>query len=245
MIERIHAKKQKLDSLRPLSPEALSRLEKWYDVELTYTSNAIEGNTLTRQETALVLEKGITVRGKPLKDHEEAVDHLDALLFVKELVQEERPITEADIRDIHRLVVGRTLKSEAGRYSQHPRRIAGSQVIFPNPAKIPALMGKFSEWLSIASNTPETALETHLRLISIHPFSDGNGRAARLLMNLILMRGGYPPLVIRPEDRPDYLDAIESFQLREEKELYNTFMLKRLESSLDDYLEFLEQGHSP
>ena len=98
MIDRIRAKKQKLDTLRPFSPEALAQLERWYDVELTYTSNAIEGNTLTRQETAIVLEKGLTVRGKPLKDHQEAVDHLEALHFVRELVQQKRPLAEEDIR---------------------------------------------------------------------------------------------------------------------------------------------------
>lgn len=245
MLDRIRAKKQKLDTLRPLSPETLAQLEHWYDIELTYTSNAIEGNTLTRQETAIVLEKGLTVRGKPLKDHLEAVDHLEALRFVRELVKEKSPIEESDIREIQRLVVGSTLKSEAGRYSQYPRRIAGSQVIFPNPVKIPTLMEAFGQWLSQSLDSPETALEAHLRLVSIHPFSDGNGRTTRLLMNLILMRAGYPPLVIRPEDRPDYLDALEAFQLKEEREHYNSFMLGRLEASLDDYLRFLEQGSIP
>ena len=192
-----------------------------------------------------MLEKGLTVRGKPLKDHQEAVDHLEALHFVRELVQQKRPLAEEDIREIHRLVVGSTLKSEAGRYSQHPRRIAGSRVIFPNPVKIPALMQALGHWLSQAPDSPETALEAHLRLVSIHPFSDGNGRTARLLMNLILMRAGYPPLVIRPEDRPDYLEAIETFQLREDQEPYQAFMLRRLEASLDDYLTFLEPGNIP
>ena len=129
--------RSRLDALRPLSQDVLAQLEAWYDVELTYTSNAIEGNTLTRQETALVLEKGLTVRGKPLKDHQEAVDHREALRRVRELVEQNRPITEADIRDIHRLVVGSTLKAEAGSYSQHPRRVAGSRVVFPNHTKYP------------------------------------------------------------------------------------------------------------
>jgi len=117
MLDEMRAKKEKIDALRPLSQKALAQLEAWYDVELTYTSNAIEGNTLTRQETALVLEKGLTVRGKPLKDHREAVDHLEALRFVRELIEQGRPITQVDVRDIHRLVVGSTLKAEAGMYS--------------------------------------------------------------------------------------------------------------------------------
>ena len=115
----------------------MGKLEAWYDVELDYTSNAIDGNTLTRQETALVLEKGLTVRGNPLIVLQGAVDHREALRRVRELVEQNRPITEADIRDIHRLVVGSTLKAEAGSYSQHPRRVAGSRVVFPNHTKYP------------------------------------------------------------------------------------------------------------
>lgn len=241
MLEEIHRKKARLDQLRPFSQEALAELEAWYDVELTYTSNAIEGNTLTRQETALVLEKGLTVRGKPLKDHQEAVDHLDAMKFVRGLVAQDRAITEADVRDIHRLVVGSTLKSEAGSYSQHRRRIAGSMVVFPNPAKVPALMAEFGSWLTQSQPSPETALQAHLHLVSIHPFSDGNGRTARLLMNLILMKSGYPPLVIGPDDRLDYLESIEKHQLGENSADYEAFMLRRLDASLDDYLKFLER----
>ncbi len=195
--------KAQLDALRPLAAEAVARLDTWYDVELTYTSNAIEGNTLTRQETAVVLEKGLTVRGKPLKDHQEAVDHLDALRYVRQLVETNRPTTEADVRQIHALVVAGTLKGEAGIYSEHPRRIAGSRVVLPGPHKLTALMQEFGEWLSQIEPTHDTAIEAHLRLVAIHPFSDGNGRTARLLMNLLLMRAGYPPLVVKPEDRVD------------------------------------------
>ena len=245
ILDQIKIKKKRLDALRPLSQEALAQLDAWYDVELTYTSNAIEGNTLTRQETALVLEKGLTVRGKPLKDHQEAVDHLEALRFVRELVKQQQAdkktnITEADIRDIHRLVVGSTLKAEAGIYSQHRRRIAGSMVVFPNPAKIPDLMEEFAQWLSQSPPSVETALESHLRLVSIHPFFDGNGRTARLLLNLLLIKEGYPPLVIRPEDRIDYLDSIEKSQLHKDANDYNTFMLERLNAAFDDYFQFLE-----
>lgn len=240
MLDEIQAKKTQLDVLRPLSPEAVAQLEAWYDVELTYTSNAIEGNTLTRQETAVVLEKGITVRGKPLKDHQEVVDHLAALRFVRELVGQERAIGEADIREIHRLVTSGTLKDEAGCYSQHPRRIAGSRVVFPNPAKVPALMQELGSWIEGTPNTLETALEAHLRLVSIHPFSDGNGRTARLLMNLLLMKAGYVPLVIRPEDRVDYLECLEKYQLEGDAAAYESFMHGRLVASLDDYLHFLQ-----
>lgn len=245
MLDELQRKKEQLDRLRPFPQEVLAELDAWYDVELTYTSNAIEGNTLTRQETALVLEKGLTVRGKPLKDHQEAVDHLDALRLVRQLAAQARPITEADIRDLHRLVVGGTLKSEAGVYSLHRRRISGSMVVFPNPAKVPALMEEFGHWLTETTPSVEAALEAHLRLVSIHPFSDGNGRTARLLMNLLLIKAGYPPLVVRPEDRPDYLEAIEKHQLHEDATDYKAFMQQRLDASLDDYLRILAPGERP
>ncbi len=240
MLDEIKSKKAKLDALRPLSHQALAQLEAWYDVELTYTSNALEGNTLTRQETALVLEKGLTVHGKPLKDHQEAVDHFTAIRVVRELAKLDRRITEADVREIHRLVMSSTLPAEAGLYSSYRRRIAGSLVVFPNPLKIPDLMAEFGHWLAAASPSPETALEVHLRLVSIHPFSDGNGRTARLLMNLLLIKAGYPPLVVHPEDRAEYIDAIEKYQLHAEQTDYYTFMLRRLDAALDDYLRFLE-----
>ena len=245
MLKTIKEKQKTLSALRPLSAEALAQLEAWYDVELTYTSNAIEGNTLTRQETAIVLEKGMTVRGKPLKDHQEAVDHLDALRFVRTLAAQDRPLGEEDICNIHQLVLGTSLKSEAGLYSQHRRRIAGSMVVFPNPVKVPVLMEELGHWLNQSSASPEVALEAHLRLVSIHPFSDGNGRTARLLMNLLLFKDGYPPLVIRPEDRLDYIQSIEKYQLEENTADYEAFMLSRLNVSLDDYLKFLEPGSTP
>lgn len=239
--DRISAKKARLDAQRPLEGRALEVLEAWYDVELTYTSNALEGNTLTRSETAIVLEKGITVRGKPLKDHQEAVDHRDALAFMREIARDPRPLAERDVRDLHRMVTSSTLKDEAGRYSNAPRRIAGSETVFPPPADLPPLMAAFGAWLSTADPSPETAIEAHLRLVTIHPFTDGNGRSARLLMNLLLMRAGYPPMVIRPEDRPDYLDALEATG-HGARQSYDELMFSRLEAALDDYLGFLAEG---
>lgn len=239
ILARLQDKKDQLDALRPLQQHALENLEAWYDVELTYTSNALEGNTLTRSETAIVIEKGLTVRGKPLKDHEEAVDHFEALQFVRSLVNDPRPVTEMDIKSIHRLVVARIQNGEAGQYSKYERMISGSSVKLPSPEKIAPLMADFGEWIMQADATPENAIDAHIQLVTIHPFSDGNGRTARLLMNLMLMRGGYPPMVIPPEDRPDYIDGLEQAQLTGSKTEYQTFMLRKLETSLDDYLNFL------
>jgi Fic family protein len=135
--------KAELDRLRPLPTAALAQLQKHYDVELTYTSNAIEGNTLTLRETAEVIEHGITVGGKSLRDHLEAVDHYQALLWMRQTAATTAPLGEDVVRELHGRIVARSQSEIAGRYSELPRRIAGSTVIFPNPAKIPQLMQDF------------------------------------------------------------------------------------------------------
>lgn len=198
--------KARLDALRPLADAALAQLQKHYDVELTYTSNAIEGNTLTYRETAEVIEHGITtVGGKSLHEHLEAVDHYRAVLWMREAATSVLPLGEAVVCELHRRIVARSQPDIAGIYSRLPRRVAGSAVVFPNPSKTPALMSEFGVWLEQPPRAPAAAFEAHFRLTAIHPFSDGNGRTARLLMNLLLLRAGYPPVAIRPEDRKPYL----------------------------------------
>lgn len=235
----IEAKKRRLDALRPLRARSLAVLDAWYDVEVTYTSNAIEGNTLTRSETAILIEKGITVGAKPLKDYLEAVDHLDALHLVRELARGDRPVGEDEVCRIHAIVLARSQPEEAGVYSQHQRRILGSSVVFPSPVKIPREMAAFGAWLEAQEPTAQAAFAAHLRLVSIHPFSDGNGRTARLLMNLLLLRNSYPPLVIGPEQRADYLNVLETAQQHKGEEAYDAFMAERLDTSLTDYLDHL------
>ena len=239
--ERIAAKKAELDSLRPISGRSLAELDNWYDVELTYTSNAIEGNTLTRNETAIILEKGITVSGKPLKDHLEATGHRDALTYVRVLAAAGEPVREVDIRNIHHLVLQKIEPEEAGRYSRHNRVIAGSSLVLPSPAEIPALMGDFARGLETAPSTPEAAFDAHEGLVTIHPFSDGNGRTSRLLMNLLLLKAGFPPVVIRPEDRPAYFDALDATRAGNRPD-YHHFMNARLKTALDHYLQILQRG---
>jgi len=238
---RLRGLKERLDHLRPLDPRSLEALAAWYDVELTYSSNAIEGNTLTRSETAIVLEKGITIGGKPLKDHLEALGHRDALHLVRALAAAGETLREIDIREIHRLIQTRVDPEEAGRYSRHQRMIAGSSLVLPGPVEIPALMGDFAAWLAAAPIGPETAFAAHARLVAIHPFNDGNGRTARLLMNLLLIKAGYPPVVIGPEHRAAYIDALQALQLRNDTLPYQRFMTERLEASLDHHLVMLER----
>ncbi|HEX4768398.1 MAG TPA: Fic family protein [Lichenihabitans sp.] len=229
----------------------MASLDKWYDVELTYTSNAIEGGTLTRSETAIVIEKGITIGGKPLVDHIEAVDHHHALEVAREIARQGRPVTEADVLRLHELVLHRSKPGVAGCYAQAPRRIAGSGVIFPSPMKIPILMADFGQTLETREGWIGAA-EAHFGLVSIHPFADGNGRIARLMMNLLLLRDGYPPISIGPEQRADYLAVLERRQLAEPlghgvtdrpaHEAYLDFMGVRLIASLGDHLAFLGQA---
>ncbi len=242
LIRSIEQKKAQLDRLRPLSAAALVQLQKHYDVELTYTSNAIEGNTLTLRETAEVIEHGITVGGKSLREHLEAVDHYDALLWMRELAATGEPIGEGVMCELHRRIVARSQPGMAGLYSRLPRRIAGSPVVFPNPEKIPALMQDFAAWLKAAASVPAAAFEAHFRLTAIHPFGDGNGRTARLLMNLLLLRQGYPPIAVRPEDRKPYLDALERGSLSGDLRLFQSFMHERLNAVLDEYLSTLAEA---
>ena len=241
-LQRVEEKKAALDALRPLAGASLAALDAWYDVELTYSSNALEGNTLTRSETAIVLEKGITVSGKPLKDHLEAAGHKDALSYVRKLALDQGPLLETDLRNIHRLVLQKLAPAEAGSYSNHQRLITGSDLVLPSPPEIPARMGEFTAWLKAAPLTPATAFDAHEGLVTIHPFSDGNGRTARLLMNLLLIKAGYPPVVILPEDRHAYHESLQAVQVRHERESWHRFMYARLESALDHHLDILSRG---
>jgi Fic family protein len=217
-------------------------MQKYYDVELTYTSNAIEGNTLTHRETAEVIEHGITVGGKKLKEHLEAVDHYDAVLWMRDLAAQAAPVSENVVRELHRRIVARSEPEIGGIYSPHRRRIAGSPVVFPNPVKLPDLMQEFGRWLEQAPPTPEAAFDAHFRLTAIHPFSDGNGRTARLMMNLLLIRSGYVPVAVRPEDRKIYLDTLERASLAEDLKPFQTFMHERLDSTLGEYLSALREA---
>jgi len=242
LLQAIAAKKDRLDTLRPLSRGAKAALQKAYDVDLTYTSNAIEGNTLTLRETAELIEHGITVGGKPLRDHLEAVDHYDAVLWMRELASETTPVNESIVRELHRRIVARSQPAIAGIYSADPRRVAGSRAIFPNPVKIPQLMREFGNWLVNMTPVPAASFDAHFRLSAIHPFSDGNGRTSRLLMNLLLLRGGYPPITVRPEDRNIYLDTLEQASASDNLKPFQTFLHERLDATLTEYLTALEES---
>lgn len=233
-------KKTRLDTFRPL-PDALVRnLEDWFRVELTYTSNALEGNTLTRRETAMVVEKGITVGGKLLKEHLEATNHAEALDWVAgQVSRKPGSLNEQDFLHLHNLLLKGIDDDNAGHYRSVPVRIAGSPVVMPNPRKVPDRMESFATWLQEESglHPVELAAEAHYQLVTIHPFVDGNGRTARLLMNLILMMEGYPPAIIRRRDRLAYIRSLEEAQLGGSKEDFLQIIGKAAGRSLDIYLK--------
>jgi len=233
-------KKDELDQYRPLDKALVNNLDEWFRVELTYTSNAIEGNTLTRRETALVVEKGLTVGGKSLTEHLEATNHAHALDWVKDQINRKpKSLTENDILNIHNIILKGIDDENAGHYRSVPVRISGSSVILPNPVKVPDLMQNFQNWFCESSkmHAVELAAEAHYQLVTIHPFVDGNGRTARLLMNLILMMEGYPPAIIRKRDRLAYIGALEQAQLGGSKDNYFKIIAKAVERSLDIYLK--------
>lgn len=236
---QLSEKKCQLDRFQPLPPELIRNLDEWFKVELTYTSNAIEGNTLTRQETALVIEKGLTVGGKSLKEHLEAANHAKALNFIHTLLKKKpSELNVKDILAIHEMILRGIDDSNAGHYRSIPVRISGSTVIMPNPRKVPDLMGEFHRWLTSEHDLHPVAYagEAHYRLVSIHPFVDGNGRTARLLMNLLLLMYGYPPAIIRKRDRLAYLNALEKAQLSGAKSDYEDIIIHAVDRSLDIYL---------
>ena len=239
-LDRLTDKKKRLDGFCPLPYALVRNLDDWFRVELTYTSNAIEGNTLTRQETALVIEKGLTVGGKLLIEHLEATNHVRAVDWIQEQAKR-RPnsLTENEILHIHDMIIKGIDDASAGRYRSVPVRISGSVVVLPNPRKVPGLMQKFTEWLASdpGLHPVELAAEVHYRLVTIHPFVDGNGRSARLLMNLILLMSGYPAAIIRKRDRLAYIGSLEKAQFGGSKTDYFKIIWKAVDRSLDIYLK--------
>ena len=238
--DQLTRKKKELDGYHPLPLALIRNLDEWFRVELTYTSNAIEGNTLTRRETAAVIEKGLTVGGKSLREHLEATNHSRAIDAVNALIKK-RPaqLTSQDILAIHGLILNGIDDVNAGRYRKVPVRISGSPVVMPNPMKVPELMQEFQRWLTTKSSLHPVAFagEAHYRLVTIHPFADGNGRTARLLMNLLLLMRGYPPAIIRTRDRLAYIGALERAQYGGSKADFDALVAKAAERSLDIYLK--------
>jgi len=213
--KRLDEKLSRLNKLRPLPKSAVEKLRDQFRIEMTYNSNAIEGNSLTLKETFLVINEGLTVRGKPLKDHLEAKDHYTALQYLYELIEhgKKNTLSEHLIKQIHTIILQETDKEWAGKYRNSNVIIGGADHTPPDALKVPEQMQDLIKWISKEKkklHIVELAAIVHHRFVHIHPFFDGNGRTSRLLMNLVLMQVGFPLSIILKNDRKKYYDALNS-----------------------------------
>lgn len=238
LLKQIAKKMDQLSSLRPLTSGEVERLNEEFTVEYTYNSNAIEGNTLTLRETDLVL-RGLTINQKPLKDHMEAIGHREAFQYVQSLVAEGQPLTERVIKDIHHLVLS-DKKDDRGTYRKVPVRIMGASNEPAQPYMIRPMMEQLLErYVSSHDNIVAKLARFHLEFESIHPFIDGNGRTGRLLVNLELMKAGYPPIDIKFTDRLAYYQAFEEFHAKGSIDSMENLFARYINERLDSYLTIL------
>jgi Fic family protein len=211
LLKEIDKLQAEINMCRPLDKKLIEQQKEYFRIGLTYTSNALEGNSLTETETKIVIEEGITIGGKPLKDHFEAIGHSEAFDFIYKLAKA-KAISERDIKELHRLFYFRIDKENAGEYRTVRSYITGSKYPLPAPEEIPRLMKNYTSNLASLRNEKhpvELAALAHKELVFIHPFVDGNGRVGRLLMNLILLQEGFTITIIPPVVRPEYLQTLE------------------------------------
>ncbi len=231
ILEKVQQLKAELDSLRPLDPSVEDRIMQMLRLDWNYHSNKLEGNTYTFGETKMLLLTGKTAGGKPARDYEEIAGHNEAINVIIEYIKRSEPLTEIFIRQLHTLILVRPFWSEAktvdgvttkrlikvGEYKTEPNHVetqTGEIFYFAEPIETPAKMQELVDWFRVKTTSSETnpillAAEFHYRFVLIHPFDDGNGRLARLLMNFILMKYGYPPVIIKNEDKDNYVAALE------------------------------------
>lgn len=243
-IARIQDKKERLDTHRPIPSYAVQSIKESLTMEWIFNSNSIEGNTLTLQETKLVLEEGITIKGKSLREHFEAVNHQDAIEYIETLADPSYVLNSSDILEVHALVLQKIEKEFAGRFRTSGVRISGANFTPPNALKIVDLIDELVEWTNTTKSIHICVLSAifHHRFVWIHPFFDGNGRTARLLFNLLLMKEGYPPAIILKNDRKKYYDALNKANKGDYGKLV-LLVLQAVERSLDIYLGHLENNY--
>lgn len=215
-VKKVEELKNKLNSLRPLTEDELKRLNEEFMIEYTYDSNAIEGSTLTLEETALVLKENITIAEKPLNEHLSAIGHKDAYFYIEELIKNKLPLSEKEILNIHSLVL--MDRSEAkGKYRNVPVKILGSNAKVSEPYLIKPNIENLLTWYQNDTiNFIEKVTRFHLQFETIHPFLDGNGRTGRLILNFELMKHGYVPINIKYQDRRRYYDAFKQYNETED-----------------------------
>lgn len=229
--------KQKLDSFRPLPKEVVQNLHENLVLQWTFNSNAIEGNTLTLKETKVALE-GITVGGKTLREHFEAINHREAILYVEDIVSKNEPFSLWQIKQIHSLILKNIDDDNAGVWRNINVTIAGAEHIPPDYIQISDEMQKFESWYSQQSrelHPIELAARVHTDFVKIHPFADGNGRTARLLMNLELMKSGFPAAVLPVKSRLQYYELLDQAHVKEKYEPFIGFIAELVEESFLPY----------
>lgn len=242
MFEQIDQKKALLDAKRPLPKYTLSSLREKLLLEWTYHSNAIEGNTLTLKETKVVLE-GITVGGKTMREHLEVINHRNAITYVEEIVQSKEPLSEWQIKNLHHLILKGINDAYAGVYRDQQVIISGAKHTSPEPLIIKEQMEHLMNWYNQDTNQMHPVTRgamLHAIFVGIHPFIDGNGRVSRLLLNLELMKDGFPPMVIKVENRLDYYEALDNAHTQEDYNDFIHLVAKEVEGSLDLYLETID-----
>jgi len=240
---RIEEKLSRLNDLRPLPKSALKKLQDHLRIEMTYNSNAIEGNSLTLKETFLVINEGLTVKGKPLKDHLEAKDHYLTLNYLYDLVENGRQHTLSEhlIRSMHQLIMQETDREYAGVYRNANVIISGADYTPPDALDVTHKMKEFMNWIKNNRNNfhiIEFSALVHHKLVYIHPFFDGNGRTSRIIMNLLLMQRGFPIVIILKNDRKKYYNVLSQADKENYKPLIQ-FIAQSVERSLDLYLKTL------
>ncbi|MBS3914892.1 MAG: Fic family protein [Bacteroidetes bacterium] len=242
LLKKADALKKKLHHLRHLNSR---KIVEALELEYTFQSNKIEGNTLTLRETDLVVNKGLTISGKSMREHLEAINHSDAIAFVLDLISKNNPLNASKLLQVHQLVLRGIDNANAGKYRNVQVNIGGSEFVPVQPFLVPKKMEEYFEWY--LSNQAQLhpiilAAEMHERLVTIHPFVDGNGRTARLIMNLLLLREGYVIANIKGDSksRLQYYDALEAAQRDGNKTKFLQFIVETEIESIQKYLSILE-----
>lgn len=243
--EKLDGLKQKLDAFRPLAPEIVRSLHEDLVIRWTYNTNAIEGNTLSLKETKVALE-GITVGGKTMREHFEAINHRDAIFFVEDLVQKNEPLTLWQIKAIHQLVLKNIDDVNAGAFRKTNVLISGADHIPPDAVAVESELDAFIDWYNKSGahmHPVARAAKVHADFVKIHPFLDGNGRTARLLMNLELMKDGFPPCILPVEKRLAYYEALDTAHIKDDYEPFFALVMRIVEDAFKPYWTVL--GVSP
>ena len=243
LLDEIDALKTKLDTFRQFDSY---RIAQALELEYTFESNRIEGNTMTLRETDLVINEGLTISGKSMREHLEAINHQEAIAFIKDLMQKNTPLHEREVLSIHNLIVRGIHPEDAGKYRKVQVMIKGSTYMPPQPYMVAKEMEDFFIWYETNKNKTHPivlAAEIHERLVTIHPFTDGNGRTSRLVMNLILLQNGYIIANIKGdyESRMQYYQSLETAQTKNNKEDFILFIAQMEKESLERYISIIGQ----